>query len=702
VPLKFAFGVGRTVVVAGFAALIAAHTIYALVSTQLQGMGGNKQDIQAKAERWDWATQWSLPKRETLGLIVPGLFGYKMDTPDGGNYWGAMGRDPSWDRYFENGKQGNPPGGFLRHTGGGNYGGVLVALVALWAACQSLRKQDSVFSLTQRKLIWFFLGTWILALLVAFGRHAPLYRLLYALPYFSTIRNPTKFLSIFHFSMTVLFAFGIHGLSRKYMEVSLSSASDLQTRFKTWWVKAKQFDRRWVTGCALAVALSLIGWLMYASSRQSLEQYLQNVQFDETLSRMIAAFSIRQVGWFVLFFVLGAGLLTLILCGAFAGPRARWGGALLGLVLVADLGRANLPFIIYWNYKEKYASNPIIEMLREKPYEHRVAQLPFKAPPQLGLFHDLYGIEWSQQLFTYYNIESLDVIQMPRVPEDLGAFEGALFMDNSNEERMRATVHRIARRWQLTNTRYLLGPAGFLDLLNQQLDPVQHRFQVVARFDVVPKPEIVNPTSLEQLTAVVKPEGQYALFDFTGALPRASLYTNWQVSTNDQATLQRLASLDFDPAKTVLVANATAAAPVTNAPPGTVEYPPNTYTPKHIVLSTKATAPSILLLNDKFDPDWTVFVDAKPAQLLRCNFIMRGVQVPAGNHTVEFKFSLPSGTFYVSLAGLLLALGLVGILGFVGPAEPPEATVAPQPLSPPERKNLERAAADRGTLARKG
>ena len=34
------------------------------------------------------------------------------------------------------------------------------------------------------------------------------------------------------------------------------------------------------------------------------------------------------------------------------------------------------------------------------------------------------------------------------------------------------TYYLMARRWQLTNTRYLLGPAGFLDVLNEQLDPL--------------------------------------------------------------------------------------------------------------------------------------------------------------------------------------------------------------------------------------
>ena len=133
----------------------------------------------------------------------------------------------------------------------------------------------------------------------------------------------------------------------------------------------------------------------------------------------------------------------------------------------------------------------------------------------------------------------------PRARVDYVAFESALFFDRTTN-----TLHRVTRRWQLTNTRYLLGAAGFLDVLNQQIDPVQHRFRMAARFDIAAKPGISTPTGLDELTAVIKPDGQYAVFDFTGALPRAKLYANWQVSTNDAATLKELASVGFDPAQT--------------------------------------------------------------------------------------------------------------------------------------------------------
>jgi hypothetical protein len=242
-PLKtITRGPVRVAVVAVCAVLISAQTLTALIGVNIKGAAGTEQDARTKAEKWDWATQWSLPKREALGLVVPGLFGYRMDTPQdmamfadsfaGGHYWGAMGRDPAWDRYFASGKQGPPPSpnAVLRFSGGGCYAGVLVVLVALWAAFQAFRRRDSVFTLTERRQVWFWAATAVVCLPIAFGRFAPFYRLVYELPYFSTIRNPAKFIAIFTFAALILFAYGIHGLSRRYLDVALSDAAGLIDR----------------------------------------------------------------------------------------------------------------------------------------------------------------------------------------------------------------------------------------------------------------------------------------------------------------------------------------------------------------------------------------------------------------------------------------------------------------------------------------
>jgi len=705
--------VGRLALVGISAGFLAFQAVTGLIGTQIKGVAGAEQDTRSKIERWDWATQWSLPKREILSLVIPGLFGNRMDTPGGGNYWGAIGRDPSWDRFYAAGKQGPPPPGMLRFSGGSFYAGVLVIVISVWSSFQGFRKQGSVFSSDHKKYIRFWTVVLIISLLLSLGRFAPFYQFVYALPYASTIRNPAKFLAILSFALVMLFAYGVDALSRRFMQNTALNAADRSIRFKLWWEKAARFDKRWVVGSVLAVVLSLLGWLVYANARPSLESYLQSVQFDETMARAIAGFSIGQVGWYILFLIPSVAMVIAIISGRFAGRRAQLGGVVLGLLLVVDLARANLPWLRFWDYKQKYATNAVIDFLREKPYEHRVAILPFQAPPQLRLLNDLYRIEWAQHHFQYYDVQSLDIVQMPRMPADLLSFERALSFDGTPN-----MLYRMTRRWQLTNTRYLLGAAGFLEVLNRQIDPLKQRFRIAQAFDVVPKPGIQNPTRMEEVTAVPKTDGQYAIFEFSGALPRAALYTNWQMpsedtnalnelktitldtnelaflkqaGTNDFITLKKLGSPSFDPEVTVLLADSLhltpSSSPLTNQPAETVEFA--SYAPKRIVLRSKAQNASVLMLTDKFDPNWKVVVDGKSARLLRCNYIMQGVQVPAGSHTIEFRFLPPRSGLFISLAAI--AIGFV-LLGFLIWTNGEQETAAPAKVLPQDLETAKKAA----------
>jgi uncharacterized membrane protein YfhO len=78
------------------------------------------------------------------------------------------------------------------------------------------------------------------------------------------------------------------------------------------------------------------------------------------------------------------------------------------------------------------------------------------------------------------------------------------------------------------------------------------------------------------------------------------------------------------------------------------------YSPQRIELRAEAPTPAVLLLNDRYDNNWQVTIDGAAVKLLRCNFIMRGVQIPAGQHTVLFQFR-------PSLKGLKISLAAIGI-----------------------------------------
>lgn len=764
-------GTPRVAVVAAFAVFLAIQAIIGLVAVSIQGVHGLGEDAQSKEQRWDFATQWSLPKKEALGLIIPGLFGYRMDTPQGlpewaqehyqgGNYWGAVGSDPAWERYYEAKARGQdvaePSGAFRRFGGGAPYAGILVELLAVWAAAQALRKKDSAFSEHSRRFVWFWMAVAVVSLPLAFGRFAPFYRLPYfLLPYFSTIRNPTKFLHPLSMALVVLFAYGVHGLWRRYLSsgataAAAAGAAGVQpgspvkpkpasagresrsgggsqapaanrrigpqpTGLKGWWQTVRGFDRRWTLGSLVALAVSFLGWLLYASNRDGLVNYIAQAGFNDpnngqATAKAMAAFSVGQVGWFVLFFAVAIGLVVLVISGKFSGPRAKWAGLALGLFLVIDLGLANQPWILTWNYKQKYASDQVLDLLKQKPYEHRVAGLPewlsagWVQPQLAGIEqyfrHGVYGVEWTQHQFLYYNIQSLDVVQMPREPEDLLAYRTTL-----NATRGAHSVQDVVgmsylegRRWQLTNTRYLLGAAGWLDFLNQHVDPQHHSFRVVERFSMQPKPGVVGqPSDFSQLAAVPATNGPFALYEFTGALPRAKLYANWQVNTNDTAVLAQLSSPSFDPEKGVLVDTAGSIPPNaggTNADAGTVQF--DSYAPTDLKLKAKASAPTVLLLNDHYEPNWHVLVGGKPAPLLRCNYLMRGVLLGPGEHLVEFRFQPPENMFYVSLAAIILGVAFCGILfamsrnpgpGPSAPASAPEPSEGTNSRPKEERRN---------------
>lgn len=157
-------------------------------------------------------------------------------------------------------------------------------------------------------------------------------------------------------------------------------------------------------------------------------------------------------------------------------------------------------------------------------------------------------------------------------------------------------------------------------------------------------------------------DGDFVLLEYKNALPRAKLYSNWQTSDSDEATLNTLRSPSFDPQKTVVISKDTTvaapAAPGTDA--GTVKI--EDYHPKYIKLQANANVPSVLLFNEHVASRWEVLVDKKAEPLLRCNYIMRGVHVDKGQHTVEFKYHGPKGPLSVTLAGWAFAIVMAGFV----------------------------------------
>jgi hypothetical protein len=651
----------RLALVAGFAGFMATQSLISFFDIASKGAVSATADPQTKEMKWLFASQWSLPPAETSRVLIPGLYGYRMDSPNGAAYWGAVGASP-----------GAPDS---RFSGAGEYAGVLVVLLALWSLGQSFRRRGGPFTDPEKKLMWFWGATCLIAIVLGWGKFTPLYHAtVYQLPYFSSIRNPMKFMHVAHLALMILFGYGLLGFSRKYLGEARKTkpgpagprASAAAPGSAANNAEAAN-DKLWRFLFLGLLALSAVGFMAYLSGKPGLIKYLETAGFNNPQLPSpsdLASFSVHEFLLFVVFMALSVGALLLIMRGFFAGPKAVWAAVVLGGLLTIDLGRANAPWIVYWNYPYKYATNPIIDVLKDKPYEARVVSPQFlfnvEALYRGGgpnyLFPSVYGIEWVQHHFQYYNIQSVDVAQDPRPPADKLAYMGALLPDPSPP--------RYPRYWQLTNTRYVLGMAGYLPALNQ-LDQGRNRFQIKSTFNVVPKTGADrNRGQIQMQDFTVEPatNGPLALFEYSGALPRAKLFARWQVLTNHDEVLRTLVDPSFDPWSAVLVSDEIPASPsvMTNADGGPVTF--THYAPQRIELKAQAATPSVLLLNDRFDPDWRVSVDGQPARLLRANFIMRGVQVPAGAHTIVFDFKPSLKGLTISLVAIGVSVVMLGLL----------------------------------------
>jgi hypothetical protein len=87
------------------------------------------------------------------------------------------------------------------------------------------------------------------------------------------------------------------------------------------------------------------------------------------------------------------------------------------------------------------------------------------------------------------------------------------------------------------------------------------------------------------------------------------------------------------------------------------------FDPDAISLSTRSDAPGLLVLSEIYDPGWRAFVDGQPVDVLAANYALRGVPVPAGDHTVELRYEprslqiglIVSGFAYLALIAAVIA-----------------------------------------------
>jgi hypothetical protein len=141
------------------------------------------------------------------------------------------------------------------------------------------------------------------------------------------------------------------------------------------------------------------------------------------------------------------------------------------------------------------------------------------------------------------------------------------------------------------------------------------------------------------------------------ALPRAFVPRRVEMVTDDYERLGKLASAQFDPRAVAYVESVVS---LPNECRGEAEI--TTEIPTRVTVSVKMETPGLVVLADLWDKGWRAYRDGQRVPILRANHAVRGVLVPAGAGTVEFRYEsarLALGVGLAILAALILVAWLV-------------------------------------------
>jgi len=516
---------------------------------------------------WDWAISWSMHEEETMSLIVPEFPGTNAQDTNT-IYWGK--------NVFKDNSE-------------------AVGAVTFFLALLAL-----VF--VRRKIVYFFGGIAILALLYALGGTTPIFKLFYYLvPKVSSLRAPSMIMFIFSFSAALLAGIGIQNLIDSNKE-----KEGLSPKFK-------------YLLFGLPGLLLLMGLLFSVAGRGMMNMWC-SIFYGEASSTVIqqgftkldAAYrnlpSITSGIWMAFLFVTLAAL-----CIWLYKSKKMGAGILVALAFipVIDGVRFNSRFISTYDQKQTWQPNPVTDFFTQKQNEY----------------------------FRVFNFQVLpaDLLPYHKIPVVVG-------------------YHGNQLRWY---DDLLGGPS-----VKNQGNP-RFLNLVGAKYMLLPANQKLPDNYLGSMPAtVVSSLGGVQIIQNDNSFPRAYIADEYKVFNDRQDiypeviegtdSLRNIVYLEEEPGMEIV--------PDTlNNDSAWIEH----YSEDTVIVGVNVTGNRLLVLTDNYYEAWQVTIDGHDAKPLRAYGSFRAVAIPDGANEVSFVYKSQRYRTG-KLVTWLTTLYLLFIFGFYG------------------------------------
>ena len=458
--------------------------------------------------------------------------------------------------------------------------------------------------------VWFFGGLAVLTLLYGLA-DTPLFRLFYLIPGVNLFRSWSIIIFLYGLSVATLGAIAV-----QHMQEWLTrdrAESDIAAAQRTLWIVAGVFGVLALLesgGAITGLWQSMFGGVINAQALQANLEYI-------------------KLGFWIAF------ALALAVAGTWQLAARRVFSAtvfvlLLSFWAVVDSYRVSRPFV-----RNTALINEQIDQTPLFRGDEVIAQLQ-RVQQAGGVFRmidlGVYSFTGGQNLPAIHGLEQV----AGHHGNEIGRYRNLI--GGEGLENLNLDTWRLL---DVTNTAYVVVPPAVLS---------------DARFAPV-----FNGPLFEQVYA-----GQTGLvYRKRSALPRAYLVGSTEVIADDGVAISRLLSPEFDARNTAILSGPLPSdVEVQAGATGAVEWlnrQVDEYT-----LRVAPDRPALLVVLDNYYPAWRATVDDREVPIWRANETFRAIAVPAGEHSITFKYGtdqLRRGA-YISLIVLVL-LGAVVIVSAV-------------------------------------
>ena len=151
----------------------------------------------------------------------------------------------------------------------------------------------------------------------------------------------------------------------------------------------------------------------------------------------------------------------------------------------------------------------------------------------------------------------------------------------------------------------------------------------------------------------------------TAALGNAWFINNINLVMNADEEIDALK--DFDPINTAIVDNRFSNYIIPNLDNSSSNIKLDIYKPNYLKYSSESTNDGIAIFSEiYYNKGWDAYVDGVKTDYFRANYVLRALNIPAGNHIIEFKFqpSVYSISENISLGSSLILFILLFLISY--------------------------------------